>query len=417
MSKLKLWAKSLLDKWTNYLIYRIDSYEDMREAAAEKTVRDYVIALMCLMPFHGYLAYSHIGQDSNLTIGGWSDSMANAQFDMLLMTVLLASACAFSAKTTKFMQATAFAVSAIYAFAALAFSYTDLITKEPNGLTIYIVLAAIAVLYKAPPYFTGPLYAAVHSVMLLSVYFGASHLAEYKYGQGSLIAMLLAGPVALTLSVSHWHIFVVRTSLQQRLTKMLKIINQQQLDLNRLSDTDDLTGLKNRKSFWKITSRDYAKSARLESVEGSSLVLMDLDGLSVVNEKYGVDIGDKVIKKVSRIIRSSVRVTDVASRLGSDEFAVFFPETDINGALTVCEAIRSLVEEHNMVFPAKDGQPLVELKITVSSGIAIGKGPCGPRDGITLDSLYESADRALYRAKKCGKNNVKIAGVLFDVEP
>ena len=161
----------------------------------------------------------------------------------------------------------------------------------------------------------------------------------------------------------------------------------------RLSTVDPLTGLFNRTFFFAAVDREIARSLR--STRGFCLLMMDLDELKSINDKYGHYFGDQVLRGVGEVIRSGVRKIDTAARYGGDEFVVLLPETDPTGAWVLAEKVRIGV---------------TELSVTVGSGdipASISVGVVSfPDDGQTSDQLMISADQAMYASKRGGKNRV-----------
>ena len=161
----------------------------------------------------------------------------------------------------------------------------------------------------------------------------------------------------------------------------------------RLSTVDPLTGLFNRTFFFAAVDREIARSLR--STRGFCLLMMDLDELKTINDKYGHYFGDQVLRGVGEVIRSGVRKIDTAARYGGDEFVVLLPETDPTGAWVLAEKVRIGV---------------TELSVTVGSGeipASISVGVVSfPDDGQTSDQLMISADQAMYASKRGGKNRV-----------
>jgi diguanylate cyclase (GGDEF)-like protein len=159
----------------------------------------------------------------------------------------------------------------------------------------------------------------------------------------------------------------------------------------RMSTVDGLTGLYNRAFFFSALEREIARGDR--SGRAFCLVMLDLDDLKSVNDRYGHLSGDQVLRSVADIVRGGVRKIDVAARYGGDEFVALLPETDPTGGWVLAEKIRLTV--------AEQGFAGVEPTPTVSVGVV-----SYPADGRSADALLVSADRAMYASKRGGKNRV-----------
>jgi two-component system cell cycle response regulator len=140
----------------------------------------------------------------------------------------------------------------------------------------------------------------------------------------------------------------------------------------------------------------------LVSSAGSSgkplaFLILDIDYFKSVNDTYGHDIGDEVLREFARRISASVRGIDLACRYGGEEFVVVMPDTDAALAFTVAERLRKSVENTMFDISRAPGK----LPITISVGIASSMGPDD-----TAEKLLHRADQALYRAKRDGRNRV-----------
>jgi two-component system, cell cycle response regulator len=159
--------------------------------------------------------------------------------------------------------------------------------------------------------------------------------------------------------------------------------------------TDPLTGLHNRRYM-----ETHLQSLVEQSGERSrslSIMILDIDYFKAINDTYGHDVGDDVLREFARRVRRSVRGIDLVSRLGGEEFVVVMPETEVSVALRVGERIRQAIA--SQAFASRDGRHLVEA--TVSIGVATLEQP-----GDMPDSLLKRADHALYAAKREGRNRV-----------
>ena len=159
---------------------------------------------------------------------------------------------------------------------------------------------------------------------------------------------------------------------------------------------DPLCGIHNRRGFLREAKALLESSAGLE---GSAIVLADVDHFKQVNDTYGHLLGDKVLRSVGGIFRESVKEVGVAARVGGEEFALLLPGTTLQAARALAEQIRAAVGR-GRIQREKNKEDIGS--ITVSLGVAVGTA------GETLDMLMFRADRALYSAKRAGRNQVCI---------
>ncbi|WP_117193942.1 PleD family two-component system response regulator [Rhizobium terrae] len=165
-----------------------------------------------------------------------------------------------------------------------------------------------------------------------------------------------------------------------------------------LAVTDGLTGLNNRRyldNHLKVLFNRAAARGRALSV-----CITDIDRFKSVNDTYGHDAGDEVLREFAGRIRSTVRGADLACRYGGEEFVVVMPDTDAAAAAAIAERLRSIVESHPFALKTAG----VMLNITASLGIA-----CNTHGAETPEQLLKQADRALYEAKNSGRNRVVAA--------
>ena len=187
-------------------------------------------------------------------------------------------------------------------------------------------------------------------------------------------------------------IIQMRTSLVV-LARKLDSANQ---ELKRLSASDGLTGIANRRFFDEFISHEWRRARRSE--KEIAILMCDVDHFKTYNDSYGHQAGDECLRQVASAIDKQLdRGTDIAARYGGEEFAVILPETSSGGALMVAEKIRHAVHRLNIPHAAA---PLG--RITLSIGVAVGI----PGINHPHEQLLEAADRALYRAKHEGRDRV-----------
>lgn len=163
-------------------------------------------------------------------------------------------------------------------------------------------------------------------------------------------------------------------------------------NLTRLSYTDGLTGLANRRRFMEVLEAELARQAR--GGHELCLLLIDADHFKDINDHHGHHAGDAVLRELATILMASVRApADLPARLGGEEFAVILPDTRVDEARRVAERLREQVATH--VFEDRD----TRLRVTISIGLVAARG-------LNLGTLLQRADEALYRAKQTGRNRV-----------
>jgi two-component system cell cycle response regulator len=159
--------------------------------------------------------------------------------------------------------------------------------------------------------------------------------------------------------------------------------------------TDQLTGLHNRRYMSRHLDNLILSAG--QSGKGLAFLILDIDYFKAVNDGYGHDIGDEVLKEFANRIASNVRGIDLACRYGGEEFVVVMPDTEMTLAFTIAERLRKSIEANPIPISRAPGT----LNITISIGIA---GSEGPND--TAEALLRRADQALYSAKRAGRNRV-----------
>ena len=161
-------------------------------------------------------------------------------------------------------------------------------------------------------------------------------------------------------------------------------------DLQIRATTDGLSGLMNRRTFDEVLERELRRSERLN--ESVSVLLIDLDHFKEINDTYGHQMGDEVIRRVSQLLCINTRAMDAVARYGGEEFAMILKGMQLHQAESIAERLRTQIE-------AMAGLP-EPIRVTASIGIAV-KGA-----GDTVTSLIKRSDEALYLSKRTGRNRV-----------
>ena len=171
-------------------------------------------------------------------------------------------------------------------------------------------------------------------------------------------------------------------------------LEQSVTQLQALSVTDWLTGLKNHGYFFDRLGEELERARRYD--RPLAVVMADIDDFKAVNDNYGHSTGDSVLRNMGEAFRRQIREVDIACRVGGEEFGIIMPETDADGAIQAAERIRVAVADHPMPGVGQ---------VTVSLGVSVF-----PHDAQTAKDAVEAADRALYSAKRAGKNCTKLSG-------
>lgn len=207
-------------------------------------------------------------------------------------------------------------------------------------------------------------------------------------------AWLVIGATAILCFGIFWLTFL--------LCREFKLRHRAEYELAELASTDSLTGLANRRRLDQVLKAEWARGLR--SGKPMTLLMIDVDHFKAFNDRHGHHGGDEALRNVATAIQQRIRRPgDLAARYGGEEFSVVLAETPLGGAMIIAESIRATIE----ALPrfASDDQP-----ITVSIGIATQTGEMGE----TLSGLIGVADKALYQAKRKGRNRVEI-GVSADL--
>ncbi len=177
------------------------------------------------------------------------------------------------------------------------------------------------------------------------------------------------------------------------LRKEKNALQKRERRLKKISITDELTGLYNKRLF---SNKFFAEiESCKQASQALSLMILDVDHFKGFNDTYGHATGDKILKQLGKIIMKNIRDHDIACRYGGDEFSIILPLANIEEALQVAERLRKNFEDH--IFQTDSGR---KISATISIGIA------QLSNNEDKDSLFQKTDKALYQAKNNGRNQV-----------
>ena len=188
---------------------------------------------------------------------------------------------------------------------------------------------------------------------------------------------------------------LARIRAGKRIVDLQKELVASNKRLELLSITDGLTNLYNHRYFQEELAREFDASIRYQ--RPLSLAVIDIDFFKKINDQFGHASGDRVLKEVAEIFKRSVRSSDLVARYGGEEFAVMMPETLLDDGMQFAEKIRSLVES----------QPIATGTESIPVNVSIGVSALPHTKVVTPKDLIVAADKALYRAKRGGRNRVE----------
>jgi len=187
----------------------------------------------------------------------------------------------------------------------------------------------------------------------------------------------------------HYEARIVATWGEEVLAIVRDFTDQRQAE--KMAETDPLTNIYNRRKFSRLLDQEIQRVERYD--RSLSIVLLDIDHFKRVNDTYGHDTGDFVLRKIAELIRENGRITDILARYGGEEFVIILPETDVKGASRQIERMRKTIEKTSF-----DGVG----NLTISAGITIYRG------GDSCESIITRSDKALYLAKDEGRNRIRV---------
>ena len=213
--------------------------------------------------------------------------------------------------------------------------------------------------------------------------------------QDSLPERLMAIAAILFMIVAYRSLRITNHFVQRSFSLSYELQRAKE-NAETLARTDFLTGMHNRRSFYDLCEAPF-ELARRHGQE-LAVILFDIDRFKKINDEHGHAVGDEVLRNLSRIVSATCRASDVAGRVGGEEFAILLPQTNARNAHELAERLRELMEQSAVHL---DGG---EVKFTASFGVVQMDAGCE-----SLEALVAAADGAMYEAKERGKNCVFVA--------
>ncbi len=252
----------------------------------------------------------------------------------------------------------------------------------------------------------GPFQANRHSGLFPQLRRAASRL-----GSVALLPMVRYGKLigSLNIGSDNHERFVkgMRADILEHFAAIVAICLENAVNLERLKRqglTDTLTAVNNRRFFDQRLSEEVAAARR--NLRPLSCMLLDIDHFKRVNDTYGHQMGDQVLREIATVIRTQLRGGDVLSRYGGEEFSVLLSQTGAEGALEIAERVRHSIDAYRFTLPP-NAQGSVQFAVTISIGVATFNPEHDPH-AVKMNGnvLLGHADRALYDAKARGRNRV-----------
>lgn len=194
--------------------------------------------------------------------------------------------------------------------------------------------------------------------------------------------------IAFLLSIITWHYNYTNIIQKRR-------IEIQQKQLERMAYYDSLTDLPNRRLLDKVIKEEM--SSMKHNGHEAVIIILDIDNFKNINDTYGHLVGDIILRQMAGFLKSNVKETDTVSRFGGEEFIILMPETSLEEGYAFAERLRKLIMEKRFIVGS------ITLQITASFGVSL----LTDTNSQNLKDCYIFADKALYVAKKGGKNRVE----------
>ncbi|MDT8990171.1 diguanylate cyclase [Curvibacter sp. APW13] len=393
-----------LQDWMHGVL--VDSAQVQPEATAEGLRRFRIFAALTVAVNLGYMAYfwfllpraaSELLKRYNSTIG-WIHAVC--ALGMLLSWIW----CHYLTRRPEIPPIHARVAQLLVAGWALAFGTALSVADQWVGsnTTNYVMVSLmVAMLALLRPFAATLLFVGAYFIMYQALALTQTDPAMLEMARSHSFGGTV---MSLAASIVMWRQYVHAALLRRQLTQSNATLQKKQEELSYLATHDPLTGLRNRRAFMQEAEHELSRALRYPCETG--ILVADLDHFKRVNDRHGHPAGDAVLRHFATLLRTQLRDSDIAARIGGEEFIVLLPGTGAIGTVAVAEKIRASIETTPVLF---EGQ---QIDITASIGVS-----CLPaHQACTIEALYAQADQALYRAKTGGRNQV-VEGATMHAPP
>lgn len=374
-------------------------YAQVQGEATLETLRRFRWAALFLVPLHGAWAWALTGYTApagHPEMRVWATDLERLHAIAALAVVVaavLAHWLSRGGRGSRSAVALQIVIAASYLVFGALLTVADLVANVGVGPSGYMLVSVmVGVLSLMRP--------AISVPMFIGAFFGFQLLlADAPIAEVSRDSLNILGPsialMAMMASVMVWRQYARAVKLRRELSRSNAALVEKQEELAFLAEHDTLTGFLNRRAFMRLAQQELDLAARAQLA--THCIMVDLDFFKRINDTHGHPVGDAMLRHVADVLRRGVRSTDTLARMGGEEFIVLLPHTSRDGALGVAEKMRLLVRTHALQHQGQD------LPMTASFGVS------GTEAGqaAQADAIYSAADRALYLAKKGGRDRVE----------
>lgn len=281
---------------------------------------------------------------------------------------------------TKNITVTAYGTVAIVAFGSAA---TVAVAGHQNYTYYWLILFAPVAYFLLSP----------RQATLVSALFYGFHISDIAANYHDWAATPYTDTALVNIASVTFLLVVLIYYYDLSRREVAAMLEEKNRELQKLSSEDPLTGLLNRRAFFRQASIEVSRSQRHSYP--MSVLMLDIDHFKSINDEYGHDVGDKVLKEFAPVMQNEVRDTDLVARYGGEEFVIVLRDTDVDTAVTMAERLRKKLAETYISY--KEG----------SVGFTVSLGVTGYEEADEMiDMTIARADKALYRAKQAGRNQV-----------